>query len=121
MALAMEMLPHKIEIAVFLLAFMPDYVNTPSFIFDQFVAHFPDENFWLDTEFKNTGDPKEILTTMLFGPQFIAKLSHLPSLEDYELTLLLKRPSSLFLHDAWKPEAKLSKERYGSVRIAYVI
>ncbi|XP_021714227.1 salicylic acid-binding protein 2-like [Chenopodium quinoa] len=121
LALAMEMLPHKIEIAVFLAAFMPDYVNTPSFIFDQFVAQLPDENYWLDTEFKNTGDPKETLTTMSFSPQFIAKLSHLSSIEDYELTMMLKRTSSLFLHDAWKPEAKLSKERYGSVRTAYVI
>ncbi|KAL2906142.1 Salicylic acid-binding protein 2 [Bienertia sinuspersici] len=35
--------------------------------------------------------------------------------------MALKRPSSMFLHDLSKPEAKLSKERYGSVNRVYVI
>lgn len=47
LALAMEMFPQKIEIAVFLAAFMPDTRNTPSFIFDQ-VIFLPMNNF-LDT------------------------------------------------------------------------
>ncbi|KAL2903910.1 Methylesterase 1 [Bienertia sinuspersici] len=40
-ALAMEMFPHKIAVAVFLTAFMPDSRNTPSFVFDQFAANVP--------------------------------------------------------------------------------
>lgn len=122
LAVAMETFPHKVEVAVFLTAFMPDHDHTPSFIYDQFIASMPEGgNYWLDTEFESTGDPKETLTTMFFGPQFIAKLYHLSPLEDFELAMTLKRPSSLFMHDVWKPEAKLSKERYGSVRSVYVI
>ncbi|XP_021836507.2 salicylic acid-binding protein 2 [Spinacia oleracea] len=122
-AVAMEMFPQKIEIGVFVTAFMPDHVHTPSFIFDQFVASMPDggKDYWLDTKFENSGDPKETLTTMFFGPQFMSLLYHLCPLQDLELAMTLKRPSSLFLHEAWKPEAKLSKERYGSVRSAFVV
>ena len=35
LALVMEMFPHKIEIAIFVTAFLPDTQHTPSFIFDQ--------------------------------------------------------------------------------------
>ncbi|KAL2906168.1 Salicylic acid-binding protein 2 [Bienertia sinuspersici] len=80
-----------------------------------------DKNFWLDTEFKSNGDPEETLTTMLFGPHFTTKLYHLSPHVDFELAMALKRPSSMFLHDLSKPEAKLSKERYGSVERVYVI
>ncbi|KNA02788.1 hypothetical protein SOVF_215370, partial [Spinacia oleracea] len=82
-AMAMEMFPLKIETAVFLTAFMPDHVHTPSFIFDQFIAKKGDgvKDFWMDTEFKSSGDPNETPTTMLFGPQFMAKLYHLSPLE----------------------------------------
>ncbi|KAL2906169.1 Methylesterase 3 [Bienertia sinuspersici] len=34
-AMVMEMFPYKIELAVFLTAFMPDTHHTPSFVFDQ--------------------------------------------------------------------------------------
>lgn len=34
-ALVMDIFPHKIDVAVFLTAFMPDSYHTPSFIFDQ--------------------------------------------------------------------------------------
>ncbi|XP_057530701.1 salicylic acid-binding protein 2-like [Amaranthus tricolor] len=121
-ALAMEMFPHKIHVAVFLAAFMPDSTNTPSFIFDQFGASMAaEDDYWLDTEFKSSGDPKETLTTMFFGSRFLIKLYRLSSPQDYELAMTLRRPSSLFQNDLWRPETKLSKERYGSVRRVYVI
>ncbi|KAH9623423.1 hypothetical protein KSS87_007824 [Heliosperma pusillum] len=81
----MEMFPEKIEIAVFLAAFMPDHQHTPSFIFDKKSAnHFEHD------------------------------------VKDLELVMMLKRPSSMFSHDIWKPETKLSKEKYGSVKRVYV-
>ncbi|XP_057541724.1 salicylic acid-binding protein 2-like isoform X1 [Amaranthus tricolor] len=122
-AVAMEMFPHKIEVAVFLAAFMPDSRHTPSFIFEKFMARIQgQEDFWLDTEFKEgDGDPKETPTTMLFGLKFLSKLYHLSPLEDLELGISLIRPSSLFLHDLCKPETKLSDEKYGSVRRVYVV
>ncbi|XP_074295410.1 salicylic acid-binding protein 2-like [Silene latifolia] len=117
----MEMFHEKIEIAVFLSAFMPDHQHTPSFIFDKFIEANPEEDFWLDTEFKSSGDPMETLTTMFFGPKFISKLYHLSSPEDFELAMTLRRPSSLFAHDAWKPKTKLSEKKYGSVKRVFVI
>ncbi|CAO2830809.1 unnamed protein product [Amaranthus hypochondriacus] len=120
LAVVMEMFPHKIEIAIFVTAFLPDTQHTPSFIFDQLAGG--GQSYWLDTKFEGSGDPKETLTTMLFGPQFLAKrLYQLSPPEDFELAMTLKRTSSLFLHDLWKSEAKLTKERYGSVRTVYVI
>ncbi|KAL9229742.1 hypothetical protein vseg_005177 [Gypsophila vaccaria] len=121
LSIAMEMFPHKIQVAVFLTAFMPDTQHTPSFIFEKFGAANTDPNYWLDTEFKPTGDPMETLTTMFFGPQFLLKLYHLSPTEDYELVKMLARPSSLFTHDIWKPETKMSEERYGSVRRVFVV
>ncbi|XP_074306970.1 norfluorocurarine synthase 1-like isoform X3 [Silene latifolia] len=34
-------------------------------------------DFWLDTEFENSGDPRETRTTMLFGSKFLSKMYHL--------------------------------------------
>ncbi|KMT07059.1 hypothetical protein BVRB_6g153880 [Beta vulgaris subsp. vulgaris] len=119
-SVVMEMFPHKIHVAVFLAAFMPDSRHTPSFIFDEFTTRLPPD-YWLDTKFKSSGDPKETPTTFLFGPRFLSKLYRLSPVEDLELALTLVRPTSLFLNDLWRPETKLSKERYGSVRRVYVI
>ncbi|XP_074306968.1 polyneuridine-aldehyde esterase-like isoform X2 [Silene latifolia] len=55
-------------------------------------------DFWLDTEFENSGDPRETRTTMLFGSKFLSKMYHLSPREDLELIMMLKRPSSMF-HD----------------------
>lgn len=117
-AVIIEMFPYKIEAAVFLAAFLPDTHHHPAFVVDQFAARLP-EDFWLDTEFKSTGDPNESLTTMLFGPKFVSLLYHLTPLEDFELGMMLKRPSSFFLHDLRKAD-KFSKEKHESVRRVYV-
>ncbi|GAB4848932.1 hypothetical protein Ancab_003745 [Ancistrocladus abbreviatus] len=74
LALAMDIFPHKIEVAVFLSAFMPDTSHQPSYIIEQ----------------------------------------------DLELGMMLKRPSSLFLHDLSKAK-KFSDEGYGGVRRVFVV
>ncbi|XP_074295411.1 salicylic acid-binding protein 2-like [Silene latifolia] len=121
LSIAMEMFPEKIEIAVFLAAFMPDDQHTPFFIFDKFAEVNSEGDFWLDTEFENSGDPRETRTTMLFGSKFLSKMYHLSPREDLELIMMLKRPSSMFSHDLWKPETKLSEDKYGSVKRVYVV
>lgn len=121
LAVVMELFPKKIEVAVFMAAFMPDSLNHPAFVFDQFVARMPKGgDYWLDTEFESTGDPKDSLTTMFFGPKFLSDFYHLSPIEDFELAMMLKRPSSLFLHDLQKAE-KFSKEKYETVPRVYVV
>ncbi|CAO2827970.1 unnamed protein product [Amaranthus hypochondriacus] len=124
LAVVMDMFPYKIEVSIFLTAFLPDTDHTFSFIFDQFVGFIPEgekDNYWLDTETKSMGDPKKDPTTILMGPQFLSKLYHLSPPQDYELAMILRRPSSFFLHDLWKPETKFTKKNYGSVRRVYVM
>ncbi|KAM6564424.1 hypothetical protein CsatB_024422 [Cannabis sativa] len=119
-AMAMENFPHKISVAVFLTAFMPDTVNQPSYVLDQYCERSPPSG-WLDTEFGPIETPKGPLTSMFFGPDFIStKLYQLTPKEDLELAMSLTRPGSLFIEDLCKAK-KLSENSYGSVPIVFVI
>ncbi|KAG8384457.1 hypothetical protein BUALT_Bualt04G0119800 [Buddleja alternifolia] len=76
---------------------------------------------WLDTEFLTYGTPKQPLTSMFFGPNFVAsKLYQLSSSEDVALAKMLLRPSSLFLEDLSRKSA-FSKEGFGSVMRVYIV
>ncbi|KAH6791421.1 methyl esterase 1 [Perilla frutescens var. frutescens] len=120
LALAIDMFPHKISVAVFLAAFMPDSTHPPSYVLEQYWERTPAEE-WLDTEFLPYGSAAENLTSMFFGPNFIAsKLYQLSSPEDVALAKMLLRPSSLFLEDLSKKSA-FSKQGYGSVKKVYVV
>ncbi|XP_055826410.1 salicylic acid-binding protein 2 [Solanum dulcamara] len=80
----------------------------------------PAEN-WLDTQFLPYGSPEEPLTSMFFGPKFLAyKLYQLCSPEDVALASSLVRPSSLFLDDLSKTKY-FTDEGYGSVKRVYVV
>ncbi|CAL1408773.1 unnamed protein product [Linum trigynum] len=119
-ALAMEIFPERIAAAVFLSAFMPDTLHSPSFVLDQYCARAP-AGAWLDTEFAPASSSQPDFMTMYFGPEFLcSKLYQLCSKEDLELGKALVRPSSLFLHDLSKAE-KFTEEGYGSVRRVFVI
>ncbi|XP_057770123.1 salicylic acid-binding protein 2-like isoform X1 [Salvia miltiorrhiza] len=119
-SLAMEMYPHKISVAIFLAAFMPDHTHPPSYVLDQYNERTPAEE-WLDTEFLPYGSPEENLTSMFFGPNFLtSKLYQLSSLEDLELAKMLIRPSSLFLEDLSKRKP-FTKQGYGSVKRVYAV
>ncbi|GKE74188.1 salicylic acid-binding protein 2-like protein [Tanacetum coccineum] len=99
-SLAMEKFPEKISLAVFLSAYMPDYVHEPSFVLNKFSPY---------------GSENESETSILFGPKFLASnLYQLCSKEDLELAKILVRPSSLFLNDLDK-EQPFSEKGYGSV------
>ncbi|KAK6793651.1 hypothetical protein RDI58_007104 [Solanum bulbocastanum] len=120
LGLAMEKYPKKIYVAVFLAAFMPDYIHMSSYVLNQYYERTPAEN-WLDTQFLPYGTLEEPLTSMFFGPKFLAhKLYQLCSPEDVALASSLVRPSSLFLEDLSK-EKYLSDEGYGSVKRVYIV
>ncbi|PIN15401.1 Polyneuridine-aldehyde esterase [Handroanthus impetiginosus] len=116
----MEMYPGKISVAVFLSAFLPDSTHKPSYVLEQYVELTPTEA-WLDTEFKPFGDPEDHLTSMFFGPKFLAsKLYNLCSPEDLALAKMLVRPSSLFIEDLSK-QNPFSEEGFGSVKRVYIM
>nr|GEX18977.1 salicylic acid-binding protein 2-like [Tanacetum cinerariifolium] len=67
-SLAMEKTSEKISLAVFLSAFMPDYVHKPSFVLNKPVL--PAESY-LDTQFSPYGE-NDAETSILFGPKILA-------------------------------------------------
>nr|GEV34099.1 hypothetical protein [Tanacetum cinerariifolium] len=112
--LAMEKFPEKISLAVFLSAYMPDYVHKPSFVLNKSTESGSAKSF-LDTQFSPYGSENESETSILFGPKFLASnLYQLCSKEDLELAKILVRPCSIFLNDLDK-EQPFSEKRYGSV------
>ncbi|GMH14763.1 hypothetical protein Nepgr_016604 [Nepenthes gracilis] len=119
LALAMEKFPQRIEAAIFLSAFMPDTVHQPSYVLEQFSSEMA-EGYWLDTQFACHGKPEESFTTMFFGPKFLSLIYDPAPAEDFELAMLLRRPSSFFLHDLSKAK-KFSADRYGLVKRVYVV
>ncbi|XP_057541723.1 salicylic acid-binding protein 2-like [Amaranthus tricolor] len=119
-ALAMEMFPQKVKMAIFLSAIMPDTTNIASFTLDKFLESL-DENFFLDSKFVSSGDPNNNDTILVLGPKFLAKTYNLSPREDLELAMTLIRPAKFFLDDLRKPEKKFTEERYGSIPRAYII
>ncbi|XP_076958042.1 salicylic acid-binding protein 2-like [Bidens hawaiensis] len=120
LAVAMEKFPEKVSVAVFLFAFMPDYVHKPSYVLDKHNENISTED-WLDTKFSGYDTENGSETSVLFGPHFLtSKLYNLCSNEDLELGKMLVRPSSLFLNDLRK-ERPFSKNGYGSVTRIYII
>nr|XP_043638723.1 salicylic acid-binding protein 2-like [Erigeron canadensis] len=119
-AIAMEMFPTKISLAVFVTAFMPDTVNRPSYVFDQWYASIPKED-WLDTSFlPYTNDQNESDIKLLFGQKFFLNMYQLGSDQDRELVKILARPIPLFLNDLPKAQP-FTEEAYGSVKRAFII
>lgn len=115
-ALAMEKFPEKIEVGIFLAAFIPDTQHKPSYVLEQYIERYPVTG-WLDTEFSFGGNKMLLLP----GSKFLStKFFQLCSIEDLELVKILIRTGSLFLEDL--SEAKnLSKEGYGSVPRACIV
>ncbi|KAJ8764441.1 hypothetical protein K2173_006181 [Erythroxylum novogranatense] len=120
LSLAMEKFPEKIEVAVFLTAFMPDTKNQPSYVLEEYERRIP-EGGWLDTKFSPYGNSELQLQSMLFGTEFLSlKLYQLSPVEDLELAKSLVRPSSLFVHDLSKSK-KFTNDGYGSVKRVFVV
>jgi pimeloyl-ACP methyl ester carboxylesterase len=120
LATAMDKYPEKVEVGVFLAAFMPDTRHKPSYVLDQYNERTPAEA-WLDTQFSSCGSVNQPLTSMFFGPNFLSfRAYQLSPIEDLELAKTLARPGSLFLEHL--SEAKnFSNEGYGSVPRVYIV
>ncbi|OMO56781.1 hypothetical protein CCACVL1_26296 [Corchorus capsularis] len=120
LALAMDLFPHKISVAVFLTAFMPDTIHPPSYVLDKHLAEAKEE-YWQDSQTVNIGNSEESVTLTTFGPKFLASnLYQLSPVEDLELAKTLVRPGSLF-HQELSKAKNFSDEGYGSVTRVYVV
>ncbi|WCJ31059.1 methyl esterase 1 [Euphorbia peplus] len=121
-ALAMETFPHKIAVAVFLTAFMPDTEHRPCFVLKRYLERTP-RPAYLDTKFFPYScclEDKD-KTAFLFGPLLLALILYtLSPVQDRELAKLLVRPSSYFIDDLCEAK-KFTCEKYGSVKRVFII
>ncbi|KAH9703493.1 methylesterase 1 [Citrus sinensis] len=120
LALAADTFPHKISVAIFLTAFMPDTKHQPSYVVDKLLDGISSEE-WLDTQFSvmDTSNPSHV--SISFGHNFLTlKLYPLCSPQDVELGKMLVRPGSLFQDDLSKAN-KFTNEGYGSAKRVYVV
>ncbi|CAD5319310.1 unnamed protein product [Arabidopsis thaliana] len=110
LALAMDKFPDKISVSVFVTAFMPDTKHSPSMT----------PEGWMGSELETYGSDNSGLS-VFFSTDFMKhRLYQLSPVEDLELGLLLKRPSSLFINELSKME-NFSEKGYGSVPRAYIV
>ncbi|XP_038724307.1 salicylic acid-binding protein 2-like [Tripterygium wilfordii] len=122
-ALGMDYFPHKISVAVFVSAFMPDTTHQSSYVLDKLAETAPADpaDFWQDTQFVNYSNSDPPLMSLLFGPKFLASnLYQLSPVEDLELAKVLVRPGPSFQTGFAKGD-KYSNEGYGAVTRVYVV
>nr|NP_001275858.1 ethylene-induced esterase [Citrus sinensis]AAK58599.1 ethylene-induced esterase [Citrus sinensis] len=122
LALAGDKFPHKISVAVFVTAFMPDTTHRPSFVLEQYSEKMgKEDDSWLDTQFSQCDASNPSHISMLFGREFLTiKIYQLCPPEDLELAKMLVRPGSMFIDNLSK-ESKFSDEGYGSVKRVYLV
>ncbi|XP_028780159.1 polyneuridine-aldehyde esterase-like [Neltuma alba] len=114
LALAMDRFPHKIELAVFLTAFVPDTKHPPSYVIEQ--QDRAELNEVYNMEISSSGS-----ASMIFGSKCLStKLYQLCPIEDLELAKMLIRPGYLFVEELQKAK-NFSEEGYGSVPKAYIV
>ncbi|KAL4355247.1 hypothetical protein GQ457_06G035730 [Hibiscus cannabinus] len=118
-SLAMETFPTKVLAAVYVTAFMPNYLSP--------IATAVAECLRVSAEpvmdFQHTFDDglENPPTRALFGPKFIeARLYQLSPREDIELVLSLQRQGKWFMKDLSK-ESLLTKEKFGSIDRVYIV
>ncbi|XP_043711678.1 methylesterase 3-like isoform X2 [Telopea speciosissima] len=120
LAHAMDRFPHKISIAVFVAAHMPDCTHPPSYVMDKLNKTITAE-FWLDTQLSSDLDPVKPKNIVVFGPKWMASnLYQLSSSQDLALAELLARPGSMFHEDISKGKP-FSEEGYGRVNRVYIV
>ncbi|ESR49699.1 methylesterase 1 [Citrus sinensis] len=120
LALAADKFPHKISVAIFLTAFMPDTKHQPSYVVERFFEKIPSGE-WLDTQFSVIDSSNPSRKTIFFGHNFLTlKLYQLSPPEDVELGKMLLRPGLVFVDELSKAN-KFSNEGYGSIKRVYVV
>ncbi|KAF8765328.1 hypothetical protein HU200_008704 [Digitaria exilis] len=118
-ALAAEEFPEKVAAAVFLCAYMPDCTSPPASVLVEYTK--ADRASQLDNEMKPQDADGKLPAHFMFGPQFTEQnVYQLCSKEDITLGKSLMRVGAVFLEDL-QVMGPLSKDRYGSVRKAYIV
>ncbi|ESR49701.1 hypothetical protein CICLE_v10033393mg [Citrus x clementina] len=144
-ALAADKFPHKISVAIFLTAFMPDTKHQPSYVVERFSESIPREER-LDTQYSIIDKSNPSRMSILFGHKFLTlKLYQLSPPEiflsnitltcldifhhksiiifsgkiDLELAKMLVKPGLLFTDELSKAN-EFSNEGYGSVKRDFV-
>ncbi|XP_073152492.1 methyl jasmonate esterase 1-like [Henckelia pumila] len=119
-SLAMEKYPNKIDVAVFVTAFMPGPNLNVHAIRQE---HDRQMETFLDSQVSFSNGEDKPPTSFLFGPKFLSThLYQLSPPEDLTLAISLVRPIGRY-QDApdLLEETRLSEEYYGSVRRVYVV
>uniref|UniRef100_A0A0D9WFS8 AB hydrolase-1 domain-containing protein n=1 Tax=Leersia perrieri TaxID=77586 RepID=A0A0D9WFS8_9ORYZ len=121
-ALAAERFPERVAAVVFLTAGMPPVGRPMAAITEEFMS-FAGAEFFLDSRELEQLNPHIPGNPEIFGPNIMAqKLYQLSPPEDLTLALSLIRPANRFTGDALMRDAGLlTKERYGSARLVFVI
>nr|GMD58674.1 methylesterase 3-like [Ipomoea batatas] len=119
-SLAMESFPHKISVAVFVTASM--YGPDLSFLAVKQEFHRQlESNMDQKTQYSKGKDNEDRPVSVLFGNETLEKLIYqLSPPEDLTLAKLLVRGLPLF-EDGNGEEYAVTKEKYGSVKRAYVV
>ncbi|XP_038680207.1 salicylic acid-binding protein 2-like [Tripterygium wilfordii] len=119
-ALGMDYFPHKISVALFVSAYMPDTRHQSSYVVEKLNERTAADS-WQDTQFANYSNSDPPLVSLLFGPKFLASsLYQLSPVEDLELAKVLVRPGPR-LQTGFARGDKYSNQGYGAVTRAYVI
>ncbi|CAI9752822.1 unnamed protein product [Fraxinus pennsylvanica] len=118
-SLAMERFPRKIEVAVFVTAFMHgpelDILATNQEYQKQLDSY-------KDSQLTFGNGVDKLPTSLVFGPKFLSsELYQLSPPEDLALATLLVRPVGFHEGPEFLKELSLSKENYGLVRRVYLI
>ncbi|CAN8328198.1 unnamed protein product [Cochlearia groenlandica] len=119
-ALAAEMFPSKIYVAVFVTSFMPDTTNPPSYVFEKLLGSVKEEDK-LNMEFKTYGTHDRPLTAILLKTKYLANyLYQLSPVQDFELAKMLVRVGPAVTSNLTGIKS-LTEEGYGSVTRVYII
>ncbi|CAH2076331.1 unnamed protein product [Thlaspi arvense] len=119
-ALAADMFPRKISVAVFVTSFMPDTTNPPSYVFEKFLGSVTEENR-SNMEFGTYGTHDRPLTTILLGTKYLAKYMYqLSPVQDFELAKMLVRVGPAVTSNLTGTKC-LTEEGYGSITRVYVV
>ncbi|KAK3164522.1 hypothetical protein QOZ80_1AG0020430 [Eleusine coracana subsp. coracana] len=111
-ALAAEMFPEKVAVAVFVTAFLPDCSHPRSHVVEQ----LPPLD-WMDSVM----DEDHVPPSIFLGPELLRqKLYQLSPPEDYTLSQSLARVSSYYVADM-QSRPPFTEARYGAVNKVYVL
>ncbi|XP_060970473.1 methylesterase 10 [Cannabis sativa] len=116
-SLAMQKFPHKISLAVFLTAYMPNFNSSPALLIQEYFKRTPMESI-LDSQIKFKEDRP---MSVIFGPQYMrTKMYPHSEPQAIELAKMLVRPTRLYMEDFDK-ENLLSESKFGSVKKVYIL